>query len=76
MDKALHVILCRTADGRPLATIRNFPGLDADLFPDQLRALAAALLAAADNCEARPVEGKHLCPVKRSYDLSQAEDKA
>ena len=70
MDKTLNVILCQTADGRPLATIRNFPGLDADLFPGQLRTLAAALLAAADDCDARPVDCKYFSTVKRSYRLS------
>lgn len=33
----------RRHDGKPLATVRNFPGLDADMTPAQMRAMAAKL---------------------------------
>ncbi len=69
MENTLKVILTETADHRPLATIQNFPGLDADLYPDQLRRLAGALLAAADDCEARDLKRKHLTMVKKAYPL-------
>lgn len=69
MDKTLKVTLTETADGRPLATVRNFPGLDADMTPGQLRAMAAALLAAADDCEARDLKRKHLTVVEKAYSL-------
>ena len=65
----LKVTLTQTADGRPLATVKNFPGLDADMTPEQLRQMAGALLAAADECTARPIGRKHLSRVERSYQL-------
>lgn len=52
MDTHLAVTLTRSFDRRPLAVVHNLPGLDADLFPWQLRVLANALLQAADACEA------------------------
>ena len=51
MDKKLQVILTQTHDGKPLATVRNFPGLDADMTPEQMRAMAAELETAATECE-------------------------
>lgn len=38
--------------GRPLTKFWNLPGPDPALTPDQMRGLAAALLALADECEA------------------------
>ena len=52
MDTHLAVTFTRTFDRCPLAVVHNLPGQDADLFPWQLRALASALLQAADACEA------------------------
>lgn len=49
--KSLRVILTRTAENKPLTVIRNFPGLDAEMTPDRMRELAAALIEAADDCE-------------------------
>ncbi len=69
MDKVLKVSHSQTRDGRPLATIRNFPGLDADLYPEQLRAMAAALLAAADDCTARKIDKKRFRQIERAYPL-------
>jgi hypothetical protein len=53
--KILKVKHCRTHDGKPLATVDGLPGDMADLRPAQLRALAAAMLKVADDCEARPM---------------------
>lgn len=49
----LEVIHTVTHDGKPLAIVKNLPGLDAEMRPARLRQLAAALLAAADDCERR-----------------------
>lgn len=71
MDKELVVTLTRTFDGKPLAHIANFPGEGADLRPEQMRALAAALCLAADDCEARVMGPKSMQQMKRSYSLTQ-----
>lgn len=55
MKKALKVKHGRTHDGKPLAVIDGLPGDMAELRPSELRALAAILLQAAGDCEARPV---------------------
>lgn len=55
MDKHLDVLLTQTHDRKPLAQVRNLPGCDADMTPQQLRALAAVLCTAADECEAQPM---------------------
>ena len=55
MDKELRVRHCTAHDGQPLAVVHNLPGEGAELRPVQMRALAHALLAAADECEGRPV---------------------
>lgn len=69
MPKELQVVLTQTFDQLPLATLRNLPGPDADLRPNQLRRLAAALLAVADACEALPMEQRRFMRVTRSYAL-------
>lgn len=62
--------MTQTFDCKPLAQVHNLPGGDADMTPTQMRALAAALLAAADECEARPMEQRYFSRMKRSYDLT------
>lgn len=42
---------CLTHDRQPLAVVDGLPGGCAELRPAQLRALAQALLQAADDCE-------------------------
>jgi hypothetical protein len=56
MDNKLAVSFTRTYMNQPLAVLHNLPGGDAELEPSQLRALAAALLAAAADCETHHVE--------------------
>jgi hypothetical protein len=53
--KTLKVKHCRTHDGKPLAIVDGLPGDMAELRPAQLRALAAAMLRIASDCEARPM---------------------
>ena len=50
--KTLAVKHTQTFKGEPLVCFANFPGPDPDLRPQQIRALAAALLVIADDCEA------------------------
>jgi hypothetical protein len=52
---ALTVKHCCAFDGGPLATVDGLPGGSASLRPEQLRALAGALIRAADDCETFPV---------------------
>lgn len=67
MDNRLDVLLTQTHDRKPLALVRNLPGGDADMTPQQLRALAAVLCAAADECEAQPMTPKRFSQRKREY---------
>jgi hypothetical protein len=68
--KALHVTLTATRDGAPLAVLDGLPA-GAELRPAELRALAAALLRAADDADARPTmhRGKRLPPARRAYEI-------
>jgi hypothetical protein len=68
MDKQLDVEITEAANGKPLAVVRNFPGLYAELFPAQLRALAEALVQAADDCE-KPLSQFRERNIK-AYDLT------
>ena len=70
MDNTLSVTMTQTFDGHPLATVRNLPGADADLRPEQMRALAKALCKAADECEKRPMDKKHFTRCNRGYDMT------
>lgn len=67
--RTLTVMLTRTRDASPLATVDGLPGSGADLTPAQLRALAAALLRVAADAEARPLmwRGKPLPSERRQY---------
>lgn len=56
MDINLAVSFQRTYLNRPLAIVHNLPGRDAEPQPEELRALAAALLSAAADCEAHHAE--------------------
>lgn len=76
MDATLNVVLTRTYQHKPLATIRNLPGNDADLTPDQMRALAKTLLVVADECEARPMDAKRFLRATRSYAVADLRAEA
>lgn len=69
MDKELQVIHTQTYDGKPLAVIRNFPGLDAEMTPAQMRAMAAALEAVAADCEKRPMARREFRRSEQRYPL-------
>lgn len=72
IDNSLAVVLTRCRHFEPLATVRNLPGRDADLRPDELRSLAAALLRIADDCERRPTTGKNWQQGFAAYTLDAA----
>lgn len=58
MDTRLAVTLTRAYDRSPVAVIHNLPRSDSALHPEQLRALATALLATADAAEAAAKDGQ------------------
>lgn len=70
MDKQLNVLLTQAHDRKPLALVRNLPGCDANMTPQQLRALATVLCTAADECEAQPTAPKRFIQRKREYLLA------
>lgn len=70
MPDELEVLHTQTYDRRPLATLRNLPGNDADMTPAQMRALAAALEAAAAECERRPMGKKHFSRTVKRYPMT------
>ncbi len=73
MQPALQATLTKTYRGEPLAVVDNLPGGGAELRPEQLRALAAALLQIATDCEAQPAKGRKPLPtVRRQYPMSAA----
>lgn len=66
----LHVKHTVTRHGTPLAIVYNLPGEGAELTPAQLRQLAAALQAAADECEILHDSTRRQIPVCREYPLA------
>lgn len=66
MKTSIDVTFCRTHDGEPHVLVHDSPlsGLDADRTPQQLRAIAAALLEIANDAE---VEYGSQVARKRSY---------
>ncbi|WP_321532306.1 hypothetical protein [uncultured Desulfuromonas sp.] len=52
-----NLIVKHTTDrhNKPLAIVHNFPGGDAEMYPADMRLMAAALQAAADHCD----DGSH-----------------
>lgn len=65
--RQLTIQLTRTKDKTPLAVIQNLPGGDAELQPAQMRALAAAILQAAEECEVQPMKDREFRPVTKNY---------
>lgn len=67
--KTLQVKHTATYKGEPLACIDRLPGDGAEMTPAQIRRLAAALLAAADECEILHDTTRRHVPVRREYPL-------
>lgn len=58
----IKVTLTRTYRNEPLAVLDGGPFVIVERTPEQLRALAAALVAAAIAAESRPCTGRHWLP--------------
>ena len=69
MSTKLNVVLGQTFDKKPLATIDGFPGGDAEMRPEQLRALAKTLLLIAVDAESQPMGPRKYRQQKREYTL-------
>lgn len=67
--QTLHVKHTITRHGAPLAVVDRLPGDGAELTPAQLRQLAAALLAVADECEILHDTTRRHIPVRREYSV-------
>ncbi len=70
MDRELTVVLTQTYDLKPLAVVRNLPGLEAEMTPSQMRSLAKVLRVAAEECECRSMGKKAFMQVTKSYGLA------
>lgn len=70
--KPLRVKMTRSYDGGPLAVL-DLLGDGAELRPQQLRDLAAALVRVADDCEGRKLmhRGKPLPDVRREFPIGE-----
>jgi|GEM_PF-1578547 len=51
-NRSLHIDIIRDRHAKPLAIVKNFPGLDAEMYSDNLRKMAAQLIQAADDLDA------------------------
>ena len=57
----ISVTFCKSYDGKPMASIDVAGCIDLGYWtPERMRGLAAALVRAAADCEARPLAGKHV----------------
>ena len=72
MGPALHAQLTRCRHELPLVVVDGLPGDGAELRPDELRQMAAALLAIAADAEGLPTKGKRFYPVRRRYPVEVA----
>lgn len=70
VDQTLWVKHTADYRDRPLVCFGNLPGFDAEMSPTQIRALASAMLKAADECESLVAQTKSYGPVRREYSLS------
>jgi hypothetical protein len=70
-SSVLRVRYTVTYKKEPLACM-NLPGEDAELTPEALRSLAAALLQVADDCEALHAQVVRYGSTKREYVVSPA----
>lgn len=65
----LEVTLTRDRFKKPLVTVESSIGNGMDASPGELRALAAALLRAADDADARPTSGRYFVLARRRYEV-------
>ena len=69
IPKILEVTLTQDRFTKPLAIIESSLGNGLEIYPAQMRTLAAALCKAADDAEARTHNAKYHSVEKRSYTL-------
>lgn len=67
--KSLSVKHTATYKGDPLVVFDNLPGQGAELTPAALRALAAAFLVIADDCEAHRRSTRRYADIRRDYEV-------
>lgn len=72
-EKKLRVKHTVTYKAEPLVCFSNLPGFDAELTPAQIRALAAAMLEAASDCEKLAEHTRWYGPERREYGLQTGE---
>ncbi|MDE2081696.1 MAG: hypothetical protein KGI90_10105 [Burkholderiales bacterium] len=73
MPTDLRATFTRCYRDEPLAVIDGLPGGGAEMRPAQLRALAAALLQIAADCDATPAPKKRpLLPASKRYSVDAA----
>lgn len=53
----------------PLVVVDNFPGGQYEASPARVRALAIALLKAADDCELLAKDARRYGPIRREYSV-------
>lgn len=66
----LEVLLTQTRDRQPLVIMSHLPGNCAEMTPKQIRSLAAALIAAAEDCEKMPMGKRSFRSIKKYYPLA------
>lgn len=70
MEKTLQVVLTQCRNKQPLALVRNLPGSDVEMRPEQMMALAKALLEAAGDAASAPMGVRTFSRQSREYDLT------
>lgn len=77
-NRTLHIDLIRDRHDKPLAIVKNFPGLDAEMYSDNLRKMAAQLIQAADDLDAlnseQPQSRAAKAIFKHRFDIEKAHD--
>lgn len=77
-NRTLHIDLIRDRHDKPLAIVKNFPGLDAEMYSDNLRKMAAQLNQAADDLDAlnseQPQAKATKAIFKHRFDIEKAHD--
>lgn len=71
MLKNIEIEMTCTAAGKPLAVVQNFPGLYAEMTPEELRKMAEWLVDAAEECEERPAFRKKTGAYTISYRVGE-----
>jgi hypothetical protein len=71
LNTTITATLTQTRDRKPLTSIRNLPGGDAELTPAELRALAQTLCEIADASDALPMNSKRFTPRQKEFSITE-----